>query len=97
MPTMKRTGASDTDSVDEHVTSARVAPTTDDLRGGRAIPATVPVEPRPTPAPPLVLADEPRFEEYELMAPGGVVVEVRRNLDTGEQWLSWTNRTQLAT
>jgi hypothetical protein len=37
------------------------------------------------------------METYELLAPGNVVVEVTRNIDTGQQSLVWTDRTQLAT
>jgi hypothetical protein len=96
MPTTKRVGPADTDTPDEHVTSARVAPDTDDLRGGRAIPATIPVEPRPTQAPALVLADEPRIDQFEVLAPGNVVVEVTHNIDTGERSYVWTERTHLA-
>jgi hypothetical protein len=95
-PRTKLTGPADTDSPDEHVTSGRTTPTENHLRGGQAIPATVPVAPRPV-AGPLQLAGEPRLETYELLAPGNVVVEVTRNIDTGEQSLVWTDRTELAT
>ena len=41
---------------------------------------------------PLHLADEPRIEQYELAAPDGTIVEVTKNIDTGQMDHRWTTR-----
>jgi len=59
-------------------------------------PGLVALPDRPAPPGPLQLASEPRTESYELVAPGGTVVEVTHNIDTGQRSYHWTSRTTLA-
>jgi hypothetical protein len=92
-PTPGLTGPADTDDPDVRVSSSNPNPTEQDRRTGRT-PAAVVVD-RPQAAP-LRLAAEHRTETYELLAPGGVVVAVTHNLDTGATEYVWTDRTELA-
>lgn len=90
------TGPVDTADATVRVSSASPAPTDHDRRTGRT-PAVVPVDrPDPVPPPPLLRLTGERIEHYELLAPGGVVVEVTNNLDTGETQYRWTDRDQLS-
>lgn len=88
-------GPADTDNPDVRVSSAPPTPTGRDLHTGTTITA-VALPDRPAPPGPLQLASEPRTESYELVAPGGTVVEVTHNIDIGQRSYHWTDRTTLA-
>lgn len=86
------TGPADTDDPDVRVSSVPAAPSATDLRSGTtaAVAVVLPL------APPLQLVSDPRIETYEIVAPGGTVVEVTRNIDTGAALgYVWTDRTRI--
>ncbi len=84
------TGPADTSDPSVRVSSTAPTPSETDLRRGTAIAATAIVPPTP---PPLALVGEPRIESYELIAPGGLIVEVVRDLDSDQLSYNWTDRT----
>ncbi len=86
------TGPADTSDPNVRVSSTAAAPSETDLRRGTAIAATAIVP--PPPPPPLALVGEPRIESYELLAPGGTVVEVTRDLDSDQLAYHWTARVE---
>jgi hypothetical protein len=86
-------GPADTDDPTVRVTSARPTPTDTDLQTGRTSAATAIGHHRePAAAAALRLADEPRVESFEVVAPGGSIVVVTRNIDTGAHSVEWTER-----
>ena len=84
------TGPADTSDPSVRVSSTAPTPSETDLRRGTAIAATAIVPPPP----PLALVGEPRIERYELVAPGGTVVEVTRDLDSDQLAYNWTDRVE---
>jgi hypothetical protein len=86
-------GPADTTDATVRVSSTPPAPSDTDLRTGRVQAATAVGHHRDPAAPaPLRLATEPRTETYEVEAPGGTIVKITRNIDTGQHSIEWTDR-----
>ncbi len=88
-PTPGLTGPADTDDPTIRVSSTPPAYSEHDQLTGTST-AAAPAE-HDVPEV-LRLADEPRIDTHELVAPTGTIVEVTHNLDTGQRDYQWTDR-----
>jgi len=94
-PQLDTAGSADTDDLDVGVLSAPPAASEPDPCTRTTIGA-VPRPDQPTLlAGPLQLATDPRVETFVLTAPGGTVVEVTHDLDTGRRAYHWIDPTVL--